>query len=362
MKKIAFENMVRYKDEIWFFDYLNNSLCKIDSNNQIVLDVQRIGWSNTRYDDYPQYGKMVLFDGKLFIIPWSSIGVIVYDIEKRTVREINFPSKKTSRMLFLDGILVGRNLYIIPASYDGILKIDCVSETVEAIYGIDKVGDDVSAWGSICAKNGKIYFGTLFSDSINIFDVDEEKLEIIHSQELLYGCEGIFEYKGDILIVPRKRQYIYRLNETSCYMEVITEIPEEINSGEIRFHRQIVIGDEVYFTPRESRKTLMMNLPKNKYSTYEDYRQESDSETNRCMPISYLFERGGRVVASLSAGEKLVYLDTGEEYEFYGVDNCLNNQNKLYHLKSNSLPILIEKGNRVDNLRIFLCDMEYGSI
>lgn len=132
----------------------------------------------TRIKFIPEKNAGMLFAGlynygeKIWMIPWGGENIYIYNIKTNKLEQLSLPnemSQYTSNPKFRKSILDKNNLYLLPTTYPGVIKIDMINISYE-IY---------ADWPKCIHfdKNNKMNFKmmTLYEENLYLFNDDVGK-------------------------------------------------------------------------------------------------------------------------------------------------------------------------------------------
>ncbi len=345
----AFENLVKIEDELWFFDFTNNTICKF-SNNKAILDIEYIEREGRHtWGGLPEYGKVYSYENKLILIPWIPADIIVYDTKMRTIKRVSYSFTKYTGMYLCDACIIGHLLYIVPTTYSRIIILDLITDDVKEIDLNEEEGS-VLAFGSVALHHDHILFGSLNSDVLFDYNTKKDELRKSHIPELCGGCGGVFNTREHVYYVPKTADVIYEWLGDGISRIVEIPFPTDYNPGEISFHR-IVVNEDVFFLPRDANVGVCWRVDAKNMESFSSYRMKAPRyDLNRLMPISYIWKEADEILACLSEQKRIVNLFSGETKSF-----------EVERIKHPSVRgLILEDDNRLTCLEGFVSGLIYG--
>lgn len=255
----SMENIVEHEGYKWFFEIRENILFKNKSGEAVYEAMIYIPWSSESVSQ--EYGRIIIANNKVYIIPIIPKPIPVYDISKDKLEFIEYNCENMPRVYqgttFFDGVVEGEYLYIIPCKYSHILKINIYND--ELSY-IDISGNNKMsyAWGSIYLNDKSIFFTEI--DGNNIYCLDTETNKVTKRSIDINGIGGIIGDEKEYYVIPYNRGSIlvHDLNEQKDYY--YNSYPTGFEFGEFgNFANIINIGDYIYLLPRTSNMGLVIN-------------------------------------------------------------------------------------------------------
>lgn len=166
-----------------------NGLVKVNTNTGLVQFIDCFEGESTIYQ---LYSKSVLYQDKVFFLPWNAKKIAIYDISNKNLRYIVTNNHEKSGR-YIDYLRDDRYAYLLS---DREWQIECFDMETEKIITSYKLAGDNKHIGSIPIINNGYTFGLLTNtNQIWMFDIySKQYVESgkLFSQEivLLAGCMG----------------------------------------------------------------------------------------------------------------------------------------------------------------------------
>ncbi len=308
---LAMDNIVEAEGKLWFFSFKDNFLCCMKKDTfdvEVVLAIPKIGGSLNRA---PQYGKIIWYDRKIYIIPNLMIDIIVYDIQEKSIKSISYPREPFVGMVFLDAVRCNSKLYLIPCEYNKILCVDLETDTVSISASIDR---NVQAWGNIWREQENVLFGCMSKGIIYNFNIENKNIEEIDCKKSESGITGIWRHDDEYCIIPNELDKIVISNKNfSRFNEIKIDLPD-YKPHIWSVYKSVAIGSVIYCLPRMANKVLVFNMETHSIKTLDfcDKAVTEKLEWLDYMPISNVWKQNGRVICAYSKSGQFYDIYTGE--------------------------------------------------
>ncbi len=331
---LAMDNIVEYKGKLWFLAMGDNDIYSMEQDSLEAVFVKRIPLDKKKIGDCPQYGKIYIYNDKIFVIPWIADNIAVYDMEMDEIRYIAYEDREPNcGMAFLEGIIKENKLYIIPCSSNYFLIIDMDREEMEKIPILnesEKEGTIAYAWGSIFVEKSKILFTALFHNIIYSFDMESLEIESYQFEGLGNGGAGICGDEENIWIIPRKTDKIFRWDRKRQELSVYRDFPEGYQPGEDWSFHRIWFDDKLYLLPRQANMCIMVDAGNGKMNRVLDVCKDIGNWYDKYMFFSHIWREKEKV--------RIIETKTGNIY-------CLDSGGNIYeeHIRN-----LTETGGKIE--------------
>lgn len=279
----ATEAILLYNDKFYFVPLFGKELYRMDKDygNLIclaTLDEER---------DSSLYLAIVSYGNKLYLIPRTAEKIAVYQLENGSIEYIEYSLKRNridNYSVFADFIQDERVLYLIPASYPYLVKLNMETKEIESIRLKDVTGYICA--GSSCAYKDRLYIPYFEGGYILEYNVktgNVKKADILDNRitysflyaknEILWAIpRSLNDTIVELNLRTKKERYFKNLLSKNliCLSMVVFDgsiyittdntdknIKIDMDSGEIQFWS---IVDKSIFTEEERWKTNIRQL------------------------------------------------------------------------------------------------------
>lgn len=246
------------------------------------------------------YKKIIPYKNRLFLVPFLSEQIGVYDIVTAEMRFIQLNEdyvdvrwqQRLVSAKFENALVKGKFLYMIPHSYHAIIRIDMECLEIEEIpLGRKGTGAFCYCIGSACFRENRIVFPVYSEGSICIYHIDKNEIDIVYPTGNKKIYSNILNVGDKLWLIPKKlyegidiwdmeREIIER---TLVFLDEISILSQENEMTDIR--DGFLIGHKLYLLPSglgcgvsvdiDSGKANIWNLPneyeKEEFSTNQQY-------------------------------------------------------------------------------------------
>lgn len=197
---LTFEDAYYDSGYIYFFAYEVNGIFRInlpDNSMEFLVSIKEYGKERRRL-----FGSVVCIDKKLYFAPLSADDILIYDMVENDYRLISIDKEdyKGTDAKFYALCQYQNSLFFFPTHYPAILKLDLLSGNI--MYYKNWLGllPDYYKNGmdyfrqSVCLRGELIIAPLCYSDDILLFDLKNNKEELVHiatERDKEYGFSGI---------------------------------------------------------------------------------------------------------------------------------------------------------------------------
>lgn len=357
----AMDNIVEHDGDWYFISLKDNGIYKFNEEKKTAELIVRIPWN--LYDEMPEYGKIHIYNNKIFVIPWYASNIVVFDMLSNELRYISLSDNSMRNgQKFLQGIERGNRLYLIPCVYDKIFCINMEEELITETYTLpdpvkDNIQEDVIwAIGSVYTFEDKIAFTSMVDNRIFTFSTSSGELTYEQFAAVSDKNAGICGDKNTIWIVPKKAEYVLCFDKESKTMNKFTNFPPNYKSGTNSFNKLFLDEEVLYLLPREANMILAINK--------EGDMQEVFVQKEKGVDVRNLFDRYIRYSCMWKNNGHL-FLVASKEGELFEVvkKNAIRISKPVFKDEKVTweLTLVNERGNRFENLENFIniiCDSD----
>lgn len=265
---LVMSNTVVYDGKLWFVGMNDNGIYSLDTITYHAKLVQRIPWGNLR-EKKIQYGKILIYENKLLLIPWQASRIALYDLQTGELRYIEYSDKKCGTgAFFYDGILKDDKAFLIPSSYNKMIcinmkneKVEWVSEPLDDILHLSS-GNCAFAFGGVTLEEKNILFTTIFDNLVVKYDIKSNFISEICVDDLDDGGTGVLGDSKGIWIIHKKKKEILYYSKDKNQSYVLNQFPQDFKGGEWNFHQGFVFEGDLILLPREANSCLRVSIDK----------------------------------------------------------------------------------------------------
>ena len=268
----AAEAICSYQDSYYFVLIEEPVLCKM---NRETLECELLYHFRERELHERLYRKIVPYDNRLFLIPYISDYIAIYDIksEKMQFIELNedYLDIRTESLLitlkFEDVLVQGKFLYMIPKTYHAIVKVDMEDLILEEIP-LGKKGTEIFCYcmGSACQQDNRVVFPVYSDGCICVFNTDTNEIKRVCPSGRKKKYSNVFSIGNELWLIPAK---IYEgidiwdikhqtIKETLMFSDEINALSRKNKS--IDFRTGFLIERQLYLLSYELDSSIIINL------------------------------------------------------------------------------------------------------
>lgn len=228
---------------------------------------------------------------KVYFIPAAGKNIAVYDTESGEIKTIQIPhanKKYKDSMKFVSAVDYVDSLWIIPATYPGVLKLNVTTEKLSLIN--QWVGnDDYMFRRGIVVKNNFFYVANGSNNIVLIFDMNKEEGRIQRVGTNNNGVQDMCEFEGYLVLAPRECGAVVKWNPETNKIWEFREYPQGFNPQKIVFTDVYDFGAELLFVPANSNCGIRLSGEKLIMETEIQWKHKSENK------IEFLFETSGKI-------------------------------------------------------------------
>lgn len=211
------------------------------------------------------YGSALYFNSKIYFIPMSGEYISIYDIDKETIEQLSIPLPLAEYSFYRKAFkFVGvasweENIFIIPFTYPGILKLDSKTNKITVFcQWIPKEGYFFR--GGLCVDENRIYVPSGNNNVILEFNMETEVGTIHRIGQYNNGAMCMYKYGEDYWIAPRQPGSIVVWNPTCNSVSEIMDYPTGFQTGKIVFSKIISFKNNLFFIPASANSVLAAKI------------------------------------------------------------------------------------------------------
>ena len=247
---------VAINGEAYASDYHGNGLYKVDIQTGESKFLRR-------FDEEPiNYSRLhcaaVWIDSKIYFIPGSANKISVYCPENNTIECIEIPSVDSSKYSFykpeykfIRAIQNGDDLWLIPSSYPGIIKLNIRNQSIK-MYADWIEEDEYFFRRGIALEDKKIICANGKSNAVLIFDMKSETARIEHIGTENNGVAAMCKVNDEYWFAPRLPGAVVAWNPDKNIVREYNKFPKEFEMGSVAFVDVYNFFNKIVFVPSKS--------------------------------------------------------------------------------------------------------------
>lgn len=297
----AMDNVVCVNNNYFFISLYNNWIYTLDSDLQIKKYI------HVPFE-YPhgcmEYGKIYVYQNKLFVLPNYAQKIAVVDIDENCISYIELDELYGGIKYFM-AVQREEFLYLIPCESKDILIVNMLTEVCEkVVIRVAKEAEDKAiAWGNVIAEPDGFLLAKVYEKEFVRFHYDNKSVEYIKSSfDIEGGMSGICKTSGGKWYVPKSANCIFF--ESDEGMKCFNEFPKGYKAGDISFYKIIPDRDRVFLLPRDANMFLVIT-EEGKCINLKDINHTKNEGLDRYMFFSNLWRMGNDVYCIESASGKM---------------------------------------------------------
>lgn len=269
---IAFENIVKANGSYWFTSIGYNAFFKLDEDKDIA---HCVGCFSKEQDARRLYLDIVQYQDKLVFVPLKAEAIALYDMNAGEfsyiplclpAKEMNTGVAYSADEKFAFAGIWKNNLYLFPATYPAIIKLDMESYEVEYLYEpirqLNKrvlTEEGIYFWKGIIEDN-LVKMWCEPAKSIVEFDMNSESLQVCKQlSDIDKYIEVVSDGKNYWLIPREKKAKLLKLSEDFQIIESIL-LPEGITEDGISYLRGVCLDDYLLVFPGAAEYVMKVSL------------------------------------------------------------------------------------------------------
>lgn len=223
-----------------------------------VLESYKI--PNERIDAPLLYGSIRHDGDKLYLIPYRAEELAVFDLKSKTFQKLRLPELPSPQPVhdkFLESVVYGRSIYMIPTWYPALVRLNCAAGEL-SFYSVSE-NLPFSLNGSALLGN-RLLTASVSPGPVHTMNLDTEERgsSPAGSPDGPFACMA-GNGRRMILGSHRGGKLICWDLETGETTE-LTDYPESRERTALCFFKAVCLGDNVYVFPREGGHILKISL------------------------------------------------------------------------------------------------------
>lgn len=239
------------------------------------------------------YGEWI--ENKVYFIPAAGKNISIYHIDSKEIETIEIPkvskiqnANYTPKLKFVKSLQYNGFLWLIPATYPGILKFDLSTNKMDTINNWIS-NNEYMFRRAVCTRTNTIYAASGNNNNVLIFNMDSENGKIVKIGKSNNGIMDMCESGDDLVMAPRKDGAVIRWNPTLNEVEEYKDYPAEFNPGQIVFQYIYEYNSEFVLMPAHANHGIRLSGNKMKIDT------EIQWKTDTARKVEFMFETEYRI-------------------------------------------------------------------
>lgn len=239
--------------------------CK-DLNSEKVIDCGKIPFLEIGKEK--MYRTIECINNKVYLIPYNSKVIIVYDIEKTEYYRIELDMEiiGKAKYLFHASFLHDKYIYAIGVHTRVIIKIDSITDSVTYIYGWEKdlvrklkSPQGILSRNQIAYDGNMIYCPLFYADGYLTIDLSCDKVEHVILQSKNSGYTGIGIMNKKIVLISKGPKIQCVSVNSDLTVNILEVFDENKITGDKKYYLAIdnnkikILGNEVLKAERNNK-------------------------------------------------------------------------------------------------------------
>lgn len=298
------------------------------------------------------YASALYFHSKVYFIPASGEYISIYNIGRKAIEQVPIPPLAKEcpfykeRGKFIGAAQWGENIFIIPFTYPGILKLDVKTNKITVLrQWIPKEGYFFR--GGLCVEGNRIYVPSGINNMVLEFNMETEKGVIHRIGRYNTGAMDMHKYGEDYWIMPRQEGSVIAWNPESNSIREITDYPVGFQTGKPSFSKIIICADALFFMPSRANNALSVGTETTELALEERWKpQEGITITFRFETDEWYYFRKANKSTGCSENFRLCKEDgRTEEYALEA------KRQEAYHRER--MDLAVERGESILEVKNF---------
>ena len=257
---------------------------------------------------------------KVYFIPAAGNYLSVYHTDTKEIESIELPDgSKTQNgsyrrnLKFAKALQYGGFLWLIPATYPGILKLNPCTDEITLIDSW--ISDDTYLFRrAVCLRGNTLYAASGDNNHVLIFDMDSETGKIVNIGKFNHGIMDMCTCGDDFVMAPRNSGAVIQWNPASNEIREYGEYPEGFKPGDLVFETIYEYQSQLILAP--GRSSFGIRLSKGRLLEESDIPWKSDSKNS----VGLMFKTDDRLYfrEKLPGGLNRFYFIDKKSNELHG--------------------------------------------
>ncbi len=233
------------------------------------------------------YCSALCCDSMVYFIPMSGKYISVFDMKENKIEQLLIPEpsgqcsfyKKSQK--FSHAVLYEGNIYLFPFTYPGIIRMNVITRTLSVINNwIPKEGYFFR--GGMYIDGAHVYAPNGIDNRVLDFNMRDNRAAVYRIGKNNHGGMCIYKYGDWIWIIPRRKGAVVRWNIRSGEINEIVDFPDGFHSEKIVFSKVLPNRNELILIPASANRMIKIDVDTKEISVDDRWIPHEDSVT-ACM-------------------------------------------------------------------------------
>lgn len=207
--------------------------------------------------------KAIYVNEKIYFIPASASAIYVFcptaNAFERIEIEENIDDKSyNANAKFADAFICENTIYILPATYPAIIKLDCKKNTLEYIVENMPTCDYLFRPGAAQMGN-KLFVPNTKDNLVLEFDMEIDEIQLHHVGKNNHGSWSIVRDENLLWLIPKVHGAVVKWDYFSGEIQEYEQYPEGYRESNFSFTKGYKSGDYIYVLPAQSNVFLRID-------------------------------------------------------------------------------------------------------
>ena len=292
IKKIFFGAFVIINNNIAYASLgdLNGLFCvDLKTNNCTYISM----FPNEKAGREKLHCKAEYINNKVYFIPRSADYISIFDLDTKEISQIAIPLPVENRWSydkgakFADSCIYDNCLWILPATFPGVLKINIETEEITVIDNWIPNKKYCFYVNGMCKINNRLFLADTLSSAVLEIDMTLSQVKVNFAGKNNTGHSSMCSEDGINIWMTHVSGPIIKWNYKNGTYEEYSNYPKGYkhnNQNEFDFNKVYSSGNYVYFIPNRGNMMIKFDINKNEMS---EINENIFNSATRCR---YLFE------------------------------------------------------------------------
>ena len=187
-------------EKIWFSAANYNGLF------QYIVETKQTKLISCFYNDEPGknflHSKLLKYNSSIWMIPFQAKNIYEYNTSSKILNCFPIPeADNVKSSFFLEGEIIGNNLYLFPCRYKVIIIFNLNKKKVEKIIELEKESIDLYAFKGAKIFNNKIYIASMKKNGYEVIDLISNYKESVTLSDDFNGVTHLIVNDKNIILV-----------------------------------------------------------------------------------------------------------------------------------------------------------------